>query len=127
MLQLPSTTIKMIRSHKLTVDIFPMNKILNGFLLSGTHIAINKNISWYEQRFAVAHELAHKICNHTCECKWNEQEADERAFKLLISDNELLEWWEHYEWDTNLISMQIWISAERIYKRLSKITKKWNL
>ena len=120
MLHLPTSTIDIIKVHGLTVDIFPMNKIFNGFLLSGKHIAINKNISWYEQRFAVAHELAHKICNHSCHCSWNEKEANEKAFELLISDNELLEIWEYYEWDTLMMEKEIWVSHERIKKRLLK-------
>jgi Zn-dependent peptidase ImmA (M78 family) len=80
-----------------------MSREINGFLYKRKHIAINKNIDWYEKRFTVCHELSHMILGHTCEDKYCEREADQNAFEMLVSDSELLEELEKYQGDTMIL------------------------
>lgn len=121
MLSLPFSIIGQLKTSSISLDIFPMNKQINGFLLQGRHIAINQNISWYEQRFAVCHELSHAVLGHNFEDKWIEREADDHAFQMLVSDHELMDLLEHYEGDTIMMEKHLGVSAERIQKRLKKI------
>jgi Zn-dependent peptidase ImmA (M78 family) len=97
-------------------------RVYNGFMWI-EHIGINKNISWYEKRFAICHELWHKTLNHNRNhrTKLDEREADEKAFNMLVNDNELIEEFEKYEWDTSMLEKVFWVSAERIQKRISQI------
>lgn len=121
MLALPYKILSLVKDRSMTIDVFGMHRDINGFLYRSKHIAINKNISWYEQRFAICHELSHAVLWHHEEWKIYEREADYCAFGMLVSDDELLELWERYEWDTCMIEKHIWVSHERIQYRLQKL------
>jgi Zn-dependent peptidase ImmA (M78 family) len=125
MLWLPCNVIEMIRDGDMTVDILPLHHEING-LLWRKHIAINKDISWYEKRFTLCHEFSHYFLWHcpTHASKFQEKEADNFAITLLVPDHELIEELEKYEGDTTMLEKVFWIPREILQKRILEIYNK---
>ena len=125
MFNLPHTIGTLIRDSRITVDIFPMSPEVNWFLFKKKHIAINKNIGFYQKRFAVCHELAHSILEHKIEDKVHEREADQYAMRELIPEDELVERITLYQrW---VYELEKYFGVERsiIEKRIKEVFKLW--
>ena len=109
-----------IYNYWIEIDYIDFEKI--NWIIIWDRIWISKNISKEKQRFTIAHELWHAILFNNWINEINieiEKKCDEFAWRLLVSENHLIEAWK-YEKSKNKLAKKFWVSDVCLEIRLDK-------
>lgn len=124
---LPTKLSLYIKNESLKINYLNLKDTL-GFLYK-REIWVNKNITFYQARFTIAHETGHYFYWHQNRSylfwklfkNYDEKQADDFAMKSLLPKNKLLEEWEKYQWDLTILEKVFWIEMQVIEKRIKQI------
>lgn len=127
---LPNEIKQIIKEENLKIYYLSIASLwMLGFLYN-KRIAIEENLTLYQKRFCILHEVGHYVCKHLFNqnvfylWKWfEEKQADQYAIDTLLPVEDLLKEWERYGRDIGMLETIFWVEKDVVKTRLKQIFK----